>query len=83
MLLRAYVNWWKKKHSQSTLDHTYDYVMERGTKVRGASDPVEIKVNEAYGTHGQDIDDRQANDTSGLDLESEAVEASSHYEEVH
>ena len=81
MLLRAYVNWWKKKHSQSTLDHTYDYVMERGTKVRGASDPVEMNINEAYGTHGQD--DRQDYDTAGLDLESKAVEASSHYEEVH
>ena len=77
--LSAYaVNKWKNNRSHADPDNDYDYVMERGSEVRGASDPVEMKVNEAYGTHGQDIDDGQANDTSGL----ETVDEGAYYEEL-
>ena len=77
--LSAYAtNKWKNNRSRADPVNDYDYVIERDTEVRGASDPVEMMANEAYGTHGQDIDDRQVNDTSGL----ETVDEGAYYEEL-
>ena len=71
----AYIKWWKKKRL-TTSDNDYDYVMERGSEVRGAGDPVEMKVNEAYATLGQE--ERPANDAPRLESFDEGV----YYEEL-
>ena len=52
-------------------------VRKRGLATHGANTEERERERE------RDIDDGQVNDISGLDLESEAVEASSHYDEVH
>ena len=57
------------KRNQPGEDYVYDYVSERGS-----SNPIEMKANEAYGTHGQD-------DSQGRATESQAMEI--FYEEVH
>lgn len=67
----AYLKKYKMKQNQAGEDNGHDYVIERGIEVRN---PIEMKMNEAYGTRGQA--DSQENTT-----ESQAIET--HYEEVH
>ena len=62
------------KENQAGEDNGYDYVIERGTEINKGRNPIDMKMNEAYGTRGQA--DSQENTT-----ESQAIET--HYEEVH
>ena len=54
----------------------YDYVTERGRGIIGASNPIEMKVNEAYGAHGQ------ANSLENT-TESHDIIFETQYEEIH
>ena len=62
------------KENQAGEGNGYDYVIERGTEINKVRNPIDMKMNEAYGTRGQA--DSQENTT-----ESQAIET--HYEEVH
>ena len=64
------------KQTQASEDYVYDYVSERGREINGASNPIEIMANEAYGMYRQCQDDSQ-----GRATESQAMET--FYEGVH
>ena len=55
-VLCTYLHKYRKKvvsHVDEDNGYVYDYVTERGRGIIGATNPVEMKVNKAYGTHGQ------------------------------
>ena len=55
-------------------DSEYDDVIEKAIELSGAANPMEMKANEAYGTHQQ----QDNNTASILETSTEA-----HYEELH
>ena len=70
-MLCVYINRGKLKQVEADRDTEYD-VVDRGTELGGVSTLIEMKVNEAYGTHGQD-------DSTILEIQPEEAQ----YEELH
>ena len=62
-----------KQSGGQSADHGYDYVTEMGRGNSRATNPIEMKANEAYGTHQQD-------NTTILETPSDSVDAQ--YEEL-
>ena len=55
-------------------EYVYDYVIERGIGIMGASNPIEMKINEAYGTPGQAKCLENTNEPGAFETQ---------YEEIH
>lgn len=64
----------KELEGAADRDSEYDDVMEKAIELSGAANPMEMKANEAYGTHQQEDN----NTASILETSTEA-----HYEELH
>jgi membrane protein implicated in regulation of membrane protease activity len=54
VLLCVYIKRVKLKQDSAEGDTEYDDVIGRATTIRKANNPIEMKANEAYGTHQQD-----------------------------
>jgi hypothetical protein len=69
----VYIKMYKGRQNQGQVeDHGYDYVTEVGRGIDKESNPIEMKVNEAYGTPGQA--NNLYNPTESQDMETQYEE---------